>query len=1117
MTHKLTGYGERALSRMVRYIINNGPSRPCSRPGILPSSLDILTIIHCCASSHSASTMRFLSSDSSGKLSFAQFKANPPPYAILSHTWGQTDEEVSYAEVINGLGKEKRGYRKIEFCASQGKQDNLQYFWVDTCCIDKWNHLELSKAINSMFHWYQNAAKCYVILSDVPVPDPADIARQSAWEASFKESKWFTRGWTLQELIAPVSVEFFSFEGHLLGDKKSLEHLICETTGIPAEVLRNGGLDDFSVSDVKEWAKPRKTTEPEDQIYCLLGILNIFMTPSYGEGIDNATRRLDKELKRIDNEANFIVPYARNDKFFGYESQLAKLEDMALAGQQATKIVITGPGGIGKSQLVLELAYRSQEKHKNCAVFWISAADMDSFSQACSYVAQKLAIPGWDDENEDARKLLQLHLGRASAGKWLLIYNDVDDVSLGAGKETSPRVTTLLDFMPRSDQGSVIFTTAMSDTANILAPENTMELPQMAAETAEKILDSCLAYSRLENEEVRETSARRESFDNTLAHSVDAEEESSRKLLLEELSCLPLAITQAAAYIKHNNLSISSYLDLLSEQKGKTINTSDRQREQQLQCHAADSPVARTSLISLHDVSRHNPIAANCLFFMACVDRKDVLLQLLPTTPSSPTRTTVDLLSTYAILIKRPASSAVELHRLVHLKIRNHLQEQGLFCQWNQKAIGILAEIFPSASHENRSEWRRLLPHAKCALADSPTEQENDSTTNLARKYAAALYKDGRFDEAEKLFVQVMETCKTKLGADHPDTLTSMANLASTYRDQGRWEEAEKLGVLVVETRKSKLGADHPDTLTSMADLASTFLVQGWWREAEKLFMQVIETRKTKLGADHPDMLTSTDDLASTYRDQGRMEEAEKLFVQVMETRKTKLGADHPDTLTSIANLALTIWKQGRWEEVENLFMQVIEKSKMKLGADHPYTLTSMANLATTFWSQGRWEEAEKLLMQTIETCKTKLRADHPFMLTSMANLASTYRDQGRWEEAETLEVQVVVTSKTKFGASHPSTLTYMANLAVTYKNQGRWEEAEKLEVQVMEISKTKLGADHPDTLTSMANLTWTYRNQGRWEEVEKLEVQMVETRKTKLRPDHPDTLTSMANLALTL
>ncbi|KIM95395.1 hypothetical protein OIDMADRAFT_134334, partial [Oidiodendron maius Zn] len=122
----------------------------------------------------------------------------------------------------------KAGWRKIQFCVKQAAADGLEYFWVDTCCIDKSDPAELSKAINSMFRWYRNVKKCYVYLADV----------SSMWDVAFWSSKWFNRGWTLQELIVPVIVEFFSQEHKLLGDKKSLETLIHEITQIPIQALR---------------------------------------------------------------------------------------------------------------------------------------------------------------------------------------------------------------------------------------------------------------------------------------------------------------------------------------------------------------------------------------------------------------------------------------------------------------------------------------------------------------------------------------------------------------------------------------------------------------------------------------------------------------------------------------------------------------------------------------------------------------------------------------------------------------------------------------------------------------------------------------------------------------
>src|SRR2546429_4984461 len=171
--------------------------------------------------------MRLLERSDAGEFGLTEYFVNDdkiPPYAILSHTW-VAGEEVVYEELKNGAGKDKSGYHKIRFCGEQAKRDGLQYFWVDTCCIDKSNSVELQEAINSMFRWYQKAAKCYVYLSDVSTAKrkASDHFSEFTWEPAFRGSRWFTRGWTLQDLLAPGSVEFFSREGKQLGDKRTLE------------------------------------------------------------------------------------------------------------------------------------------------------------------------------------------------------------------------------------------------------------------------------------------------------------------------------------------------------------------------------------------------------------------------------------------------------------------------------------------------------------------------------------------------------------------------------------------------------------------------------------------------------------------------------------------------------------------------------------------------------------------------------------------------------------------------------------------------------------------------------------------------------------------------------
>ena len=230
-----------------------------------------------------------------------------PRYAILSHTWGADTEEVTFEDLIDGTGTGKPGYDKIRFCGEQARRDGLQYSWVDTCCIDKSDSTELSEAINSMFRWYRNAAKCYVYLSDVSrhAFDANDKFNQLPWESAFRKSKWFTRGWTLQELIAPASVEFFSKEGEQLGNKKSLERHVHEITGIPLRALRGSPLSDFSVTERMLWAEKRETTRKEDKAYSLLGIFDVHMPLIYGEPREKALRRLREEIDKASKGKSF--------------------------------------------------------------------------------------------------------------------------------------------------------------------------------------------------------------------------------------------------------------------------------------------------------------------------------------------------------------------------------------------------------------------------------------------------------------------------------------------------------------------------------------------------------------------------------------------------------------------------------------------------------------------------------------------------------------------------------------------------------------------------------------------------------------------------------------------
>ncbi|KAH6714091.1 hypothetical protein BKA61DRAFT_551433 [Leptodontidium sp. MPI-SDFR-AT-0119] len=929
--------------------------------------------------------MRLLKINGPGEFSLVQVASHTTlSYAILSHTW--TDgQEVTYQDLISGAGNNKSGYDKIKFCGEQAARDGLQYFWVDTCCIDKSDPAELSKAINSMFRWYRNAKKCYVYLTDVSRPgENTDVqASQSTWEVAFRSSKWFTRGWTLQELIAPAVVEFFSQEGKLLGDKKSLEKPIYEITQIPIYALRGNPFSDFSIAERKGWAAQRQTTEEEDIVYCLLGLCEVSMPTIYGEGKDVALKRLEMTIKGFsndssepkdlkDNSVSFIVPFDRNLNFTGRGRQLAEVEAKLFAGGQTTKVAITGLGGIGKTQLVLEIAYRIRDRYKDCLVIWIPATNTESLYQAYLDVARQLKIPGSDEDKADAKKLVQGYLSKESAGRWLLVFDNADDVNMWI-TQSGPGSGRLLDYLPRSEQGCIVFTTRDRKTAVKLAHQNVIDVPELDEDVAIQLLQKCLVNPDLVNNRPDTTA------------------------LLKELTYLPLAIIQAAAYINENGITFVDYLSLLAEQEEDVIDLLSEEFEDDGRYDNIKNPVATTWLISFEQIRHRDPLAADYLSFMACIDPKDIPQSLLPAGASR--KKAVDAIGTleaYSFIIKRAADLAVDLHRLVHLATRNWLQREDMIAQWTERAIIRLEEVFPDDDHQNRNIWRSYLAHTRYVLRSNIIDQCWENRFKLARKVGMCLYSDGQYNEAEVLDIQVMETSLRVLGQEHPDTLTGMANLAATYRNQGRWKEAEELQATELNICSRVLGQEHPSTLTSMDNLALTYRYQGRWKEAEDLGVQVMETSLRVLGAEHPDTLINIANLASTYRNQGRWKEAEDLGVQVIETSLRVLGAEHPDTLTSMANLASTYRDQGRWTEAEELQTTELEICSRVLGKEHPDTLTSMYNLALIWKGHDQDADALELMKQCVEVRARILGSNHPYTLLSSTTLL-------KWE-AEKLE-----------------------------------------------------------------------------------------------------------------
>jgi tetratricopeptide (TPR) repeat protein len=981
-----------------------------------------------------------------------------PPYAILSHRWG--DSEVLFADMGRETYKEKSGYQKLEFCAKRAAQDGLQYFWSDTCCINKWDLRELSKSINSMFLWYRNAERCYTYLSDVSVLDVKENSQQLDWEASFRASKWFTRGWTLQELIAPSSVEFFSCEGRRIGDKSSLEQMVHDITQIPIRALRNCPLNEFTVSDRMKWATSRVTTEPEDNVYCLLGILDISMPTTYGEGKEKAWTRLFAEIEAADS-APSIIPFSRNDHFVGREPQLDELEAKLFSDKQTTTLAIVGHGGTGKSQLALELAYRTRQKDKDCSIFWIDASNTESLHQSFANIAQKLGIPGWNDDqaymtqsfagvarspkipgwNGDKvymKDLLKLRLvsGDKGSRRCLLIFDNMDGKYSGSRGLPAVKEADVIDYLPHSELCSVVFTTIDKDTARRLALQNVVELRGLTPDMAQQMLKNYLV-SPISESELQETEA-----------------------LLQELAYFPLAIVQAAAYINVRGMTVHEYRSQYNIQKEKQQNSP--LRKPSLYGYHSLNPTAITLFVSMDQIRIDNPSAADYLFFAASLDQKDIPLELLDAPPFEREEA-LKVLSSYALIIRRPAESAVDLNPLVHQALWDWLRRHLQLNQWGGYAIIRLLVVFPDPDHRNRSKWKRLMPHVRHALKRSFTESERQEKLLLMGKYALTLLIDGQYHEAEQQYLQILEMLETHGDSDEDlNMLTCRANLSYCYKNQGRFEEAEQLQLRYVETCSRVLGDEDPSTTSGMCQLAMTYRHQGRYKEAEELQEKLLALYLRKFGPEHHDTIIGMSQLAATYQKQERWKEAEELGLQLVDISKKLLGAEHPETLIVIGNLAVVYSSQGRWKEAEEFEVYAVETSKRVLGDEHPEALCNMASLAYTYWKQRRFGKAERLYVDAIEGKRKVLGDGHLYTLRSINDLASMYASRRRWKAAEELWKPALETWRKVHGDKNPGTRTTMSQLAIALMEQERYEEALPHLETLIELHKEILDEQNP-------------------------------------------------------
>ncbi|KAL4786510.1 purine and uridine phosphorylase [Aspergillus varians] len=451
------------------------------------------------------------------------------------------------------------------------------------------------------------------------------------------------------------------------------------------------------------------------------------------------------------------IPFPKNEGFVGRDGQLSQLEELLFSPGRQHKVAITGLGGVGKTQIALEFAYRTQQLRPECSIFWIPATNFETLQRTYFHIAEQLQLPGLEEEGADAKKLVKDCLCDSSAGQWLLIFDNADDIDMWFGmSEGKTEPCQLSDYVPWSRTGSVLFTTRFTKVASKLAMQNVIRVPELDEAGALELLSERLV-------------------DRSLLQDRD-----QAALILKQLTYLPLAIVQAASYINENCLStLLDYLSLLSAKEEEVIDLLSEEFEDDWRPHDTTNPVAATWLISFERVQRTNRLATDILSFMACIEPAEIPESLLPLPQGESRKALVEsigVLEGYAFVTRRPTKS-FDLHRLVHLATRNWLRRIGSLSEWTLATLTRLEEIFPNEDHTNRDKWKTYLPHA-LGLLGRDEVQDIKKRYELLYKVSMCLLADGRSMEAVQYLEEHFKWNKGEYEEEHPSRLVSQHPLS---------------------------------------------------------------------------------------------------------------------------------------------------------------------------------------------------------------------------------------------------------------------------------------------------------------------------------------------------
>ncbi|KZP22596.1 TPR-like protein [Athelia psychrophila] len=731
-------------------------------------------------------------------------------------------------------------------------------------------------------------------------------------------------------------------------------------------------------------------------------------------------------------------------------------------GGTPSRYAIWGMPGLGKSQLALSYANASFNAGSHTHIIWIPATTLEKVNQGLVKVLDLTQHVDRNNPDQGARlTAARLCLEQFDHRlKWLIILDDVTLATLDFLREHLPRQNGI---------GSILITTRTRDVAKAVTSvagqqHPVYELKTLSTEQSAKLL-----------------------FKSAGIHSSATADLESAQKLVKKIGCLPLAVEQAASYMRRSSLTGAGQLETMYDQEGlaEIIGWDNSLTTYQ------EKSVLATVTIQLQTLTEIDPHFFMLLRVMSFFDPESIPLdivvlgagrvtrrlavngvsEVMPTAPLAPHPKHPSLRKWIGQLSNRqnqPSSDILHTPDVsvvstdVSVELRPLLE---LICskKWLRGALRRLEDLSLAQPHYGDKTSLHIHDLIQLVLQQKTPADQLGEDPHCA---LAVTLLCGAFETIEDVesphcwtecerFVPHLMALSKHAGKPTPELLSMNAAVAWYFSQRGRYDEAETLFQKALAGRERQFGRDHPNTLNTVNDLGVLCEQQGKRAEAEMLYQRALAGKERQLGGDHPSTLGTVNNLGGLCEKQGKYTEAEIFYQRALAGQERQLGREHPSTLGTVNNLGGLYEQQGKYAEAEILYQRALAGKEKQIGGDHPNTLKTVNNLGWLYVQWGKHEEAETLCLRALAGRERQLGADHPDTLATINSLANLRVQQGRLEEAETLFNRALTGRVKAIGVRHPDTIASMAVLARLHEKQGRFEEARMMRDKALQCMRT--------------------------------------------------------------